>query len=194
MMQSYFDSGYEIRAVLRTLFHSDYFKSEQARYARVKGPVELLVGALRLAGSYHTPTLGAHQLAYQTFYMGQGLLQPPSVEGWHEGIEWIDSGSLLERINFIAKELSNVQNPGVRAIIDRLAAEAGGTLTPTQLVDRCVDLVGIAVDDETRAALVAFAATEGELNLQEHQPGDTAEQRVGNLLRMIASTREFQLG
>ncbi len=193
MMQSYFDSGYEIRAVLRTLFHSDYFTSEKTRYARVKGPVELLVGALRLAGSYRTPTLGAHQLAYQTFYMGQGLLQPPSVEGWHEGIEWIDSGSLLERINFIAKELSNVQNPGVRAIIDRLAAEDGGTLTPVQLVDQCLDLVGIAVDDETRAALVAFAATEGELNLKERQPGDTAEQRVGNMLRMIASTREFQL-
>ncbi len=194
MMQSYFDSGYEIRAVLRTLFHSDYFNSEQARYARVKGPVELLVGAIRLAGSYRTPTLGAHQLAYQTFYMGQGLLQPPSVEGWHEGLEWIDSGSLLERINFIAKELSNVHNPGVRAIIDRLAAADGGTLTPAQLVDQCLDLMGpLTVDDETRAALVEFAATEGELHLKEHQPGDASEQRVGNLLRMIASTREFQL-
>jgi hypothetical protein len=192
MIQSYFDSGYEIRAVLRTLFHSDYFKSEKARYARVKGPVELLVGAIRLAGSYQTPVLGAHQLAYQTFYMGQGLLQPPSVEGWHEGMEWIDSGSLVERLNFITKELSNVQNPGVRAIIDRLAA-VGGTLTPAQLVDQCLDLVGpLAVDDETRTALVAFAARDGELHLQGHQPGDASEQRVGNLLRMIAATREFQ--
>jgi len=194
MMQSYFDSGYEIRSVLRTLFHSDYFKSEKARYARVKGPVELLVGALRLAGSYQKPTLGAHQLAYQTFYMGQGLLQPPSVEGWHEGLEWIDSGSLLERINFIAKELGNVQNPGVRAIINQLATEAGGTLTPAQLVDRCLDLLGpLSVDDETRAALITFAATEGDLSLQGHQPGDAAEQRVGQMMRMIASTREFQL-
>ena len=176
------------------LFHSEYFTSEKARYARVKGPVELLVGAIRLAGSYQTPTLGAHQLAYQTFYMGQGLLQPPSVEGWHEGLEWIDSGSLVERINFIAKELSNVRNPGVRAIIDRLAAEPGGTLTPAQLVDQCLDLLGpLAVDDETRAALVDFAAADGELHLQDHQPGDTSEQRVGNMLRMIASTREFQL-
>jgi uncharacterized protein (DUF1800 family) len=193
MMQSYFDSGYEIRAVLRTLFHSRYFTSEKARYARVKGPVELLVSAIRLAGSYRTPTLGAHQLAYQTFYMGQGLLQPPSVEGWHEGMEWIDSGSLVERINFITKELSNVRNPGVRAIIDRLASEPGGTLTSEQLVDQCLDLVGpIAVDDETHAALVEFAAREGDLNLQERQPGDASEQRVGNMLRMIASTREFQ--
>jgi hypothetical protein len=87
-----------------------------------------------------------------------------------------------------------VSNPGVRAIIDRLAAEDGGTLTPAQLVDRCLELMGpLAVDDETRDALVAFAATEGDLHLKEHQPGDTSEQRVGNLLRMIASTREFQL-
>jgi uncharacterized protein (DUF1800 family) len=194
MMQSYFDSGYEIRAVLRTLFHSDYFKSEKARYARVKGPVELLVGAIRLAGSYQKPTLGAHQLAYQTFYMGQGLLQPPSVEGWHEGMEWIDSGSLVERVNFIAKELSNVQNSGVRAIIDRLAGEGGGTLTPEQLVDRCLDLMGpLVADDETRAALVEFAAAEGTLHLKTHQPGDASEQRVANMLRMIAATREFQL-
>jgi uncharacterized protein (DUF1800 family) len=194
MMQSYFDSGYEIRAVLRTLFLSDYFRSEQARYARVKGPVELVVGAIRLAGSYRTPTLGAHQLAYQTFYMGQGLLQPPSVEGWHEGLEWVDSGSLLERINFIAKELSNVQNSGVQAIISRLAAENGGTMTPEQLVDRCLDLVGpLSVHDDTRAALVEFAAMDGVLHLKDHRTGDPSEQRVGNMLRMIASTREFQL-
>ena len=109
MMQSYFDSGYEIRAVLRTLFLSDYFTSDKARYARVKGPVELLVGAIRQAGSYRSPTLGVHQLAYQGFFMGQGLLQPPSVEGWHEGMEWIDSGSLVERVNFRG---AGTQQPG----------------------------------------------------------------------------------
>ena len=195
MMQSYFDSGYEIRAVLRTLFLSDYFTSEEARYARVKGPVELLVGAIRQAGSYRSPTLGVHQLAYQGFFMGQGLLQPPSVEGWHEGMEWIDSGSLVERVNFVAQELSSLDKPGVRAIINRLAGENGGTLTPEQLVDQCLDLLGpVAVEDDTRTALVDFAAAGGgALNLSGHQPGDDAEQRVSNVLRVIASTREYQL-
>jgi uncharacterized protein (DUF1800 family) len=194
MMQTYFDSGYEIRAVLRTLFHSDYFRSEQARYARVKGPVELLVGAVRLAGSYQKPTLGANQLAYQALYMGQGLLAPPTVEGWHEGVEWIDSGALVERVNFAARELGDVSRPGVRAIIERLAAEDGGVLTPEQLVDRCLDLVGpISVDDDTRTALINLAAANGDLDLRQHQAGDDAEKRVGNMLRMIASTREFQL-
>ena len=195
MMKAYFDSGYEIRAVLRSLFLSDYFTAENARYARVKGPVELLVGAIRQAGSYREPTLGVHQLAYQGFYMGQGLLQPPSVEGWHEGMEWIDSGSLVERVNFVAQELSSLDKPGVRAIIDRLAAANDGVLTPEELVDQCLDLLGpVAVEDNTRAALVDFAAAGGgALNLSGHQAGDAAEQRVSNVLRVIASTREYQL-
>ena len=122
-------------------------------------------------------------------------MQPPSVEGWHEGMEWIDSGSLVERVNFVAQELSSLDKPGVRAIIDRLAGESGGTLTPEQLVDQCLDLLGpVAVEDDTRTALVDFAAAGGgALDLSGHQPGDDAEQRVSNVLRVIASTREYQL-
>ncbi len=194
MMRCYFESGYELRSMLRTLFHSDYFKSEKARFARVKGPVELMVGAMRMAGSYQTPTLGIEKVTNQSLFMGQGLLQPPTVEGWHEGVEWIDSGSFVERLNFAAKELSNVNRPGVRAIIDRLAHETGGTLTPEELVDRCLDIVGpITVSDSTHNALVSYAAHQGELDLTGRQPGDESEQRVGNMLRLVASTREFQL-
>lgn len=194
MMKSYFDSGYEIRSVLRTLFRSDYFKSEKARFARVKGPVELVIGAIRMAGSYRTPTLGVHQLAHQAFYMGQGLLQPPTVEGWHEGVEWIDSGALVERVNFCAKEVSNVNNPGVKAIIERLASEDGGTLAPEELVDRCLDLLGpVAVSDRTRAALIEFATRGGDVKLKGRQPGDDSEKRVSAMLRLVASTKEYQL-
>lgn len=194
MVRSYYDSGYEIRSVLRTLFQSDYFKSEKARFSRVKGPVELVVGALRLAGSYKFPTLGMHSVASQAFYMGQGLLNPPSVEGWHEGLEWIDSGSLVERINFVAKEMSNISSPGVRSIIDRLARENDGVLTPEMLVDQCLDLVGpIDVSDYTRASLLEYAARDGAIDLRGHHQGDAAEQRVGNLLRLVTSTRGFQL-
>ena len=194
MMSSYFSSGYEIRSVMRTLFNSDYFTSEKARYTRVKGPVEMVVGAIRLAGSYRTPTLGVHQVAQQASFMGQGLLQPPSVEGWHEGLEWIESGSLVERVNFVSKELGDIHKPGVRAIIDRLASENGGVLSPEELVDRCLDLVGpTTVSEQTRGTLIEYAATRGSVDLKGHQPGDDAEQRVGDVLRLVASTREFQL-
>jgi|ABEF01.1.fsa_nt_gi uncharacterized protein (DUF1800 family) len=194
MMTSYFDSGYEIRSVLRTLFTSDYFKSDSARFARMKAPVEVVAGAVRQAGSYRTPTLGAEQLAAQAGFMGQGLLQPPSVEGWHEGTEWIESGSLVERVNFAAQEISDVSKPGVRAIIDRLANENGGVLSPEQLVDRCLDLLGpTPASEDTRASLIEYAQMHGSVDLRGHQQGDEAEQRVGEVLRLVASSREFQL-
>ena len=194
MIKSYFDSGYEIRSVLRTLFNSDYFKSEKARWARVKGPVELVIGAVRMAGSYREPTPGIEQVARQAVYMGQGLLQPPSVEGWHEGIEWVDSGALVERVNFVAHELANVQNPGVRRIIERLSEENGGTFTPEELVDSCLDLLGpVEVSDDTKAALIEYAGLEGEISLANREEGGESEQRVAGLLSLAVATREYQL-
>ena len=195
MMATYFTSGYQIRDMLRTLFHSEFFKSEEARFARVKGPVEMVVGAVRMAGNYRNPALGIEQVSNTMLYMGQGLLQPSTVEGWHEGVEWIDSGSLVERVNFVAKELSNVGSPGVRSIIDRLeAGSEDGVLIPSDLADGCLDLLGpIEVSDETRSVLVDFASRDGDLDLNGHQPGDEAEQRVGNMLRLVAATREYQL-
>ncbi len=194
MKETYFESGYQINSVLRTLFNSEYFKSNEARFARVKGPVEMVVGAIRTAGSHQTPELGIERVSNNMLYMGQGLLQPPTVEGWHEGTEWIDSGSLVERVNFAAKELSDVNSPGIRAIIDRLAATGEGVLSPEQFADGCVDLLGpIDVADDTRSVLVEFASRQGELDLREREPGDESERRVGNMLRLIAATREYQL-
>jgi len=195
MMATYFSSGYQVRDMLRTLFHSDYFKSAEARFARVKGPVEMVIGAIRMAGNYQNPALGIENVSNTMLYMGQGLLQPPTVEGWHEGSEWIDSGALVERVNFAAKELSDVRSPGVRSIINRLEASADtGVLDPTGLADGCLDLMGpIDVSDETRSVLVEYATRLGDLDLKGHQLGDAAEQRVGNMLRLVAATREYQL-
>ena len=103
MMQSYFDSSYEIRSVLRTLFNSQYFKSEKARFARVKGPVELVIGALRQAGMCREPVLDIGAIANQASYMGQGLLNPPTVEGWHEGSEWINNRGIGRPCEFCCR-------------------------------------------------------------------------------------------
>ena len=195
MMAAYFSSGYQVREVLRTLFNSDFFKSEEARFARIKGPAEMVVGAIRMAGSYQSPTLGIEKVSNNMLYMGQGLLQPPTVEGWHEGVEWIDSGALVERVNFAAKELSDLASPGVRDIIKRLAAaKMGAVLTPTELADGCLDLLGpIDASEDTRSILVDYASRQGDLDLSGHEPGDEAEQRVGSMLRLVAATKEYQL-
>ena len=54
--------------------------------------------------------------------MGQELLNPPTVEGWHTGKEWIDGGTLNERVNFAVEHVGDADKPGVQAIIDRLGS------------------------------------------------------------------------
>ena len=75
-----------IGSVMRTLFLSDFFRSEQARFARVKSPAELVAGTARLTGSHQFSDWSIVNLAMDANYMGQEILNPPSVEGWHTGM------------------------------------------------------------------------------------------------------------
>ena len=194
LVESYFRSAYEIRSMLRTLFSSEHFKSDTVRFRQVKSPTELVVGTLRLAQAIRWPTLEVREAAMAAGYMGQQLFNPPSVEGWHEGEEWVDSGAMVERVNFSSRYLGDVRQPGVRAVIERLARLDGGVLSPEQVVDGCLDLVGpIEADEETRRALVVRVAAESDLDLKDEATRDASERRIGDVLRLIAASREYQL-
>ena len=121
LMKVFQENNCEMRPVLKALFTSDFFK--KARYQHLKSPAEVVVGTLRLVGGYELPKPGYGELSMQPSYMGQDLLNPPSVEGWHTGTEWINSGSLMSRINFVAAQIGNPDLPGVRAIINRLKTQ-----------------------------------------------------------------------
>jgi hypothetical protein len=182
-------SNYDIRSVLRVLFNSDFFKN--ARFQHMKSPAEVVVGTLRLVGGYEIPRPGYGELSMQPAYMGQDLLNPPSVEGWHTGKEWINSGSLMARINFVAELIGDPSLPGVRAIINRLKAK--GTLSPEQLVDGCLDLLGpMEVAPETRQELVDQAKEWGQLSWDSESNAQAADKRVGEMLQLIVATREYQ--
>jgi uncharacterized protein (DUF1800 family) len=81
----YFRTGGDIRSMLRVLFNSDNFK--KARFAKVKSPAETVAGTMRLVGDFTFPKPGLDALALTIRYMGQDLLNPPTVEGWHTGRE-----------------------------------------------------------------------------------------------------------
>jgi hypothetical protein len=96
----------------------------------------------------------------------------------------------VERVNFAASQVGDVDKPGVRAIIDRLRAM--GELSPEAFVDGLLDLIGpMDVSETTHGALVNFAQNGGPLNLEED--GRAGEERVGEILQLIVATREFQL-
>ena len=125
--------------------------------------------------------------------MGQEILNPPTVEGWHTGREWIDTGNLVERVNAAGLEIGEVSQPGVRSIFERLR-NAGPVLTPEQLVDVCLDGMGqFETSEQSRDSLVKYAARLGELRFDRPDSLSCAEQRVGEMLQLITATREYQL-
>ena len=182
---AYFESNYSITAMLRTLFNADFFKD--ARFAKVKSPAETVAGTMRLVQDFTHPKPGLHPIAMEIRYMGQDLMNPPTVEGWHTGAEWIDSGTLVERINFTADQVGNTDLPGVQAIIGRLTAE--GVDAPAPFIDRCLDMLGsYRLPEETRSYLQEHIEKGGPL-----EPGGADYgQRVAQTLQLIVSTQEYQ--
>ena len=182
---AYFESNYSITAMLRALFNSDFFKN--ARFAKVKSPAETVAGTMRLVQDFTHPKPGLHPIAMEIRYMGQDLMNPPTVEGWHTGAEWIDSGTLVERINFTADQVGNTDLPGVQAIIGRLTAE--GVAAPAPFIDRCLDMLGsYRLPEETRSYLQEHIEKGGPL-----EPGGADyAQRVAQTLQLIVSTQEYQ--
>ena len=192
--ETFISSGYDMRSTLRMLFNSDFFKDESVWYAKVKSPAEVVAGTMRLVQDHVSPKPGMAPIGLEANYQGQALMDPPSVEGWHTGQEWIDSGSLLRRINFVANRVGDTSLPGVKSIIRRLSAQE--SLTPTEFVDSCIDLLGPArVDDDTRSELIVHVEAGGPVRRGATEEDHAAfGQRVGEVLQLIASTREYQFG
>ena len=187
------ETGGNIREVMRSLLLSDFFKGDEARLSKVKSPTELVAGTARLAGSYQFPEWGIVNLAMDVSFMGQEILNPPTVEGWHTGREWIDTGNLVERINSAALEMGDLGRPGVQAALNRVKS-AGERQTPEQFVDASLEALGLFdVTPATRQSLIAHAERDGELEFEVRGTADCSESRVTEMLQLIVATREYQL-
>ncbi len=183
------ENDYDMKAALRLIFNSDFFKN--ARFARLKNPTEVVVGTLRMVGGAEFPAPGIGDLSRQPCYMGQDLLNPPSVEGWHTGAEWINSGSLMRRVNFTADLVGDVSRPGIRDMVDRL--QASGVSAPADVVDGCLDLMGpLEVNQESRDELLGFVGEAGDFSWGADDEVAESTRRVSELLQLIVSLREYQ--
>ena len=186
-------SGGDIRAVMRCMFLSGFFASEGARLARVKSPAELVGGTARLAGSHRQPEWTIANLAMDVNFMGQEILNPPTVEGWHTGMEWIDTGNLVERINAAGAEMRDTNRPGVRAIVERVR-ETRDVFSPQQFAEACLDAVGMfEVSQATMDSLVSLAAEWDDVRFDRPDAAACAEERVTEMLQLIVASREYQL-
>lgn len=172
----------EIKKVLEAMFKSEHFKSDDIRFKKVKSPSDLVFGVSRLVDKYKIPDLDSAELAINTLLMGQFLMNPPSVEGWHEGEEWIDSGSLIERINYASTEISNTSSSGVKRIIE-IIKETNIT-DSNDLINNTLETLGyINITDKTKEMIKEHLRKNKFTN---------KEDKILDVLKLIVSTPDFQ--
>ena len=190
LTQVYFASNYDISAMLKALFNSSYFQSQESWYRKVKSPVELVAGVLRLTGEFNRPRREIIDRYFQASYMGQFLNNPPSVEGWHQGTDWLDTGTLVERVNFASQQIGDSTKPGIQAMIERIAEIPTNVASPENLISVCLEeMGGISVDGDTMKILIDFASQGHD---ESGNPSNGARQTLAEVLQMEASTTEFQ--
>ena len=172
----------EIKKVLEAMFKSEHFKSDDIRFKKVKSPSDLVFGVSRLVDKYKIPDLDSAELAINTLLMGQFLMNPPSVEGWHEGEEWIDSGSLIERINYASTEISDTSSAGVKRIIE-IIKETNIT-DSNDLINNTLETLGyINITDKTKGMIKEHLRKNKFTN---------KEDKILDVLKLIVSTPDFQ--
>ena len=91
----FFAKNYDISAVLKKMFTSDWFYSATNVGNKIKSPSEFLVNLSRtFYVTYNKPQV----LIQLQSSLGQYLFNPPNVAGWPGGKSWIDSSSLMLRL------------------------------------------------------------------------------------------------
>ena len=182
LSEVYLTSDGDIKKVLEYIFKSDHFKSREIMFKKVKSPSDLVFGITRLVDRFEIPELDSAELATNTLLMGQFLLNPPSVEGWHEGEEWIDSGSLIERINYASDEISKKSSRGVKRIIEIIKSKK--IASDEEFINVCLEALGyIEVSDRSYKIISEHL----EINKYEN-----SEDKITDILRIIVSTPDFQ--
>lgn len=91
----FYDSGYEIKALLDAIFRSDWFYNDEAIGAKMKTPHEYLIGLTRVLNVQYPKQ---YPINYIQELLGQELFYPPNVGGWPKGMEAINNFTLLFRM------------------------------------------------------------------------------------------------
>ena len=189
LVNTFLDSDADMKEVMRTMFKSDFFKNSM--FKRVKCPAEFIASTLKITtkiGPKDDRLSGLHGLST---VMGQTLLDPPSVEGWHTGKEWIDGGSLTERINFAVDLISDMNNSGSKNLVDMII-NSEVELSSEQLVTKILEYSGeLNVSEQTFNQLLDIASIGPAIG--KNKDNDEIRKKIIRLFTLLVSSPEFQL-
>ncbi len=150
-------SGYDIAGTLRTLLMSEAMHGSRYRRARIKSPVAMAVGIVRSLEA----RVPAESLANAVSQMGQRLFEPPSVKGWDGHRAWLNSATMLVRLNAVSRAVS------FEGFEPEKLCERYELRDRESVLSFCTDLaLEDDVPDKVRAQLAGLSGERGELMRQ----------------------------
>ena len=157
MAATFLKTGGDIKAVLRTMFHSPEFWSPKVYRAKVKTPIEFLASAVRASGADVKNPLPLVQ-AMNRLGMPVYGMQTPNGYSW-KADEWVSSNALIGRMNF-ALVLSGNRLPGTQTNWPALLgddAESNVATNPTPATEKHLEalLLGQPAAANTRDTVLA---------------------------------------
>lgn len=187
----------DIREVVRTIITSNEFFAQQAFRSKVKSPFEVVVSAMRALNAQPDAT---PRTAQAVAYLGQPIYGHQAPNGYPEtGESWMNTGAILNRINFGMTVAANrIPGASVNAIpgLDSLR-----DAPRTRQVDAVVAmLLNGSASPDTRAVLLSgenpllakgVATSSGSSAMGNDQPAGVDEM---NGSAMDAKTRRAKNG
>ena len=150
MVKTFAESGGNIREVMKTMVYSPEFWSRETYRAKIKKPFELIVSAVRATGA---EVERATPLVMWSARIGEPLYGCPPPTGYSDKADaWVNSGALLNRLNFGLVLASGKMN-GAHVDVASLLGEQSVN-DPDAVLNRAVNvLLGGQASKETRAVL-----------------------------------------
>ena len=190
------ENDYAIAPVLKELFLSEAFYSDEARKGLVRNFFETVVGVVRTTGM--TESAGT----YRTYLSNMQSVpsQPPSVEGWPEGDDKLNAQATgIEIPNFINELITNRSQQANAGYDISVALQPAGATSADEVVDHVAQLLGVTLDSTERAMIIDFMnvqvnnnGDETPLNYTPANP-DHQNRKLRNLLWILSQHPSFHM-
>jgi uncharacterized protein (DUF1800 family) len=131
MSKTFLDRDGDLREVMRTMLNAPEFWSRGAFRSKVKSPLEMVASSVR---ALNADIDSGFALVQQVANLGQPLYRKQEPTGYsNQSQEWVNSASLLARMNFGLALVSN-KIPGVKVDASRFSSEDPKQIAKTLLL------------------------------------------------------------
>lgn len=110
------NNNYELQPLLKILFKSKLFYSDEILSSIVTAPLDLMLGAIKKMNIIFDPSSINTRLNFviaQSSSAGQYILDPPNVQGWVGYRQWLSTLSMPTRASFLESIVTGIQKNGL---------------------------------------------------------------------------------